>query len=595
MLTLRRFLLLLLAVSLPLFPFAQKKPKKDKKKKEVPENTIKPGGLLEIDANLNNPVQDPETAKKVSFLFVEACTQHLTGNIKEAAGLFKQVTEIQPTNHAAWYNLALIGIESGDFEFAKTASTRALSLNPDIYWYYRTMADVYLKLLDVPNAQKALEACIKRFPDRVEERYELVQIYGENGKYPQALEQLDAMEKLIGPSEEISIDRCQVYTLQKNYDLAREEMLKLIGMNPYEVKYYELLYQQYLTEGKETEALGVLDNLLKVSPGNDYALLTLADHYRKLGDMKKSDEYLFKAFEQNGVSADGKFKIIENLLAASMQDASQLERVGVLTGKMCIQFPKEARSWALRGDYFSVSAKLDSALVYYRHSLEIQPQQEGVWQQLLLVYSDKGDTKGMYSEAEKALEYYPNSELILYMYGAGAFVSQKTDEALYAFEKLKKMKIQNPEMKLDVYSYLGDIYQSKKRFAESDAMYEEALKIDPKNEHVLNNYAYYLSLRKERLEDAEKMILSALKLHPESSTYLDTYGWILFQQGKYSQAYEQLFKAAALKTDAEIMEHLGDTCFKLGKQPEATQYWKKAIELGATFTIEEKTKNLTTP
>jgi predicted Zn-dependent protease len=77
------------------------------------------------------------------------------------------------------------------------------------------------------------------------------------------------------------------------------------------------------------------------------------------------------------------------------------------------------------------------------------------------------------------------------------------------------------------------------------------------------------------------MSAKTLETSPESATYLDTYGWILFQQGKYAEALEQLEKAVIRDTEsAEVTEHYADALFKTGKANEAVEQWKKAKEQG---------------
>src|SRR5690606_28140386 len=43
---------------------------------------------------------------------------------------------------------------------------------------------------------------------------------------------------------------------------------------------------------------------------------------------------------------------------------------------------------------------------------------------------------------------------------------------------------------------LGDVYNSMKEYERSDQAYEEALRLKPDNDVVLNNYSYFLALRK---------------------------------------------------------------------------------------------------
>ena len=99
---------------------------------------------------------------------------------------------------------------------------------------------------------------------------------------------------------------------------------------------------------------------------------------------------------------------------------------------------------------------------------------------------------------------------------------------------------------------------------------------------VLNNYAYYLSVRKVKLGKAEEMSLKCNELEKENGTYQDTYAWILYQLSEYEKAKEWIQKSLANGSDssAVVVEHYGDILYQLGEIENAIIQWKKAQELG---------------
>jgi Tfp pilus assembly protein PilF len=148
----------------------------------------------------------------------------------------------------------------------------------------------------------------------------------------------------------------------------------------------------------------------------------------------------------------------------------------------------------------------------------------------------------------------------------------------------------NNMLKLQFYTYLGDAYNRAGNYRLSDESYEKALIIDPENSFVLNNYAYYLSLRNENLAKAETMSAKAVKLDPENAANMDTYGWVLYKLGRYKEAAEWVGKAVAAtpKTDPDLMEHLGDINFKLGNADKAVEFWQEALKAGKGSEFLEK-------
>ena len=62
----------------------------------------------------------------------------------------------------------------------------------------------------------------------------------------------------------------------------------------------------------------------------------------------------------------------------------------------------------------------------------------------------------------------------------------------------------------DFYSLLGDTYHAIDEHEKSDLFYQKSLEKNPENHIVLNNYSYYLSLRKKELLKAKQKGLSKL-------------------------------------------------------------------------------------
>ena len=155
-------------------------------------------------------------------------------------------------------------------------------------------------------------------------------------------------------------------------------------------------------------------------------------------------------------------------------------------------------------------------------------------------------------------------------------------EAIKILEQgLEKVR-NNNALKLQFYTFLAESYQSAGNNEKSDEFFELALKIDPDNLLLMNNYSYYLSIREEKLEFAEKISKKTIEAEPENSTYLDTYAWIMYKIGNYKKAKEYIEKAIDFggKEDPEILEHYGDILDIQGHKEEALKYWKLSLEKG---------------
>ena len=113
--------------------------------------------------------------------------------------------------------------------------------------------------------------------------------------------------------------------------------------------------------------------------------------------------------------------------------------------------------------------------------------------------------------------------------------------------------------------------------------------MNPNNANVLNNYSFYLALRKTDLEKAEKMSSQLIKNSPDNATYLDTHAWVLYARGKFKDARKVIERAIATgKAAATHFEHYGDILYKIGDIDGAVAQWEKAKGLNANSEILNK-------
>jgi Tfp pilus assembly protein PilF len=82
------------------------------------------------------------------------------------------------------------------------------------------------------------------------------------------------------------------------------------------------------------------------------------------------------------------------------------------------------------------------------------------------------------------------------------------------------------------------MFMMVKKFEDSDKYYQKALNIDGSNVYVLNNWALFIPSKRTIKLRCRK---DPMKLAQTMQT-LDTYAWVLYKQGKYSEALTWLEK-----------------------------------------------------
>ena len=104
------------------------------------------------------------------------------------------------------------------------------------------------------------------------------------------------------------------------------------------------------------------------------------------------------------------------------------------------------------------------------------------------------------------------------------------------------------------------------------------LALKPDHPHALNALGYSLAERNLRLAEAHDLIAKALSLAPEDPFIMDSMGWVLYRQGKLTEALQTLENAFRLKADPEIAAHLGEVLWSLERKDEARRILKDAYK-----------------
>ncbi len=519
---------------------------------------------------------------KASGLIVDGMVEKLRGNFEGAVNNFEKCLRVDPNNSAAYYHLSGLYDMQGRMLVAQDFARKAVELEPKNEWYMLQLAYLYQRNASPKEAALTFEKLIKLNPEKVDYYFPYSDALLLSGQSEKAIDALQKLEKLYGFNENVVIQKYRIYAQLRQFDKARLEIEKLIKVNPYEVRNYGIIAELYEEQGKTEKAMEYYQKILEIEPGNGVVHLSLAQHYYHTGEKEKSFEALKKAFASPALDIDTKMKILLDYYDRSENDPSLLSEAYALLDILLEVHPSEAKAYSIYGDFLIRDGKEKEAREMFYKALEQDSSVYLIWNQVMLLNSQLNDLDALYRDGKKAATLFPAQPVFFYFYGVGAFSTKHYEEARDALLSGKDLVIDNKALLFEFYQLLGDTYHQLKDDEKSDSYYEKALAIDPTSVYVLNNYAYYLSVRKIKLEKAAEMSKKSNELSPGQSSFQDTYGWILFQMKKYTEAETWLRKAldSGGNSSGVILEHYGDVLFMLGKPNEAVEYWKKAKEAG---------------
>lgn len=522
--------------------------------------------------------------KRTESLFFDANKAKITDNPGQAMSLFKEVIEIDPTHDASYYELGLLYYKQRDIKNSISYISRAYQLNPDNKWYSVTLASLYSQNSQFSEAIEIYEKLCKKDPTDRASSMELANLYLKVEKPSEALKIYDQIESQEGISEEISLRKHHIYLAEGKKKKAQDELEKLAAANEWDSRIQSVLAEFYLMNGMEEKALATYEKILTIEPDNPYINISLADFYRKQGDLKKSVQALKKGFSNQYLDASTKMQILSTYYSQMGNYEGIEDDILEISGILVEQHPFDPQVIAFRAQMLAMKEQYPESLSLFRKVSELDPGKYEVWENILRITALMEKYDSLIIVSNEVISLFPVQPMPYYFNAVGNIMLNKYDEAITSLNTGIKLVFNNNSLMAEFYSMIGDAYYKQQKNTEAFNAYENALRYNPENPLVLNNYAYYLSLANKDLDKALSMAVKANKLSPDNATYLDTYAWVLYKKEMYIEALKIIEQVIKLEPDASgtELEHYGDILYKLGKTEEALNWWKKAIEAGDT-------------
>ena len=541
--------------------------------------------------------------REAEFFFTEAQKYFILEDYAKALVYFQRVADLNPTNATVHYKIAEIlakGTKEEDLISASQNIEIALKYEKKNKYFYLLASNIYAGLGEFGKATTALETMLKEVKGTEDYLYELAALYLYDKKEDEALKVYDRAEIAMGIDEVSSLQKQRIYLDRGNVEKAIAEGEKLIQAFPDEERYLLGFAETLSRYGQTQKAIGYVENFIKENPDAGSSKMLLAGFYRDSGQEQKSREYVAQVFDDPSVDVGSKvlmMGVYANTVSSNKSKKiidKELESFSIdLFKKLESNYPADPNVHLVGGDLYMTLDKDNDALAHYLKAVKGGSSSFDAWQNLMFLESEANQIDSLIKHSEEALELFPNQAMAYYFNGYGHLRKKKYREGTYSLEQAKKLSASNPAFASELNSMLGDAYQGSKEFAKSDAAYEEALTYNPNNDIVLNNYSYYLALRKENLDKADKMSYQLVKLFPENQSYLDTRAWVLYAQEKYKEARKVIEKVIqGEQVSPTHLEHYGDILFQLGDVDQAVKQWQKAKQTGGdNIALDKKINN----
>ena len=545
-----------------------------------------PAGLWAAD--VKTPVQaslnqlSPEQQRKFDYFYYEAANLKNAGKYDAAYDLFSYCLSLDTAFSPVLYELAMFQLQRNRPEKAVEMLKSAVAHSDDNFTYRMTLAGLYRNLGMYGEASDSYEELVKRYPDKSELNYYLADALTQEGEIGAAIDAYNVLESTMGMNETLS-QKFKLYQTLKQPDKAFEEIEKLANKYPMNARYRLLMGDLHL-ENEETEkALACYQQAHEIDPDDPRYIVSMANYYDQTGDKEAAEQEIRDALVNEKLDVETKVGILSRYVQRLQQTQQGIENANSLFQTLLDQHPEDTELKLMYGSLLMAQQKEEEAKFQFQLVTEMEPSNEGAWQQLLNISLKGEDIPEVIRICTRCKELFPEAPEYYFYLGIGYYMQEKYQESLDTYYAgLKIIPEGNGVVKSNFYGQIGDLYYQMEKMDEAYKAYDEALKYNENNAPVLNNYSYFLTLDKKDLKKAERMAAQCIKLEPDNATYLDTYAWVFFVQGNYTLA--KIYIENALSKDktnsAELVDHYGDILYMSGEKDKALEQWKKAKEMG---------------
>lgn len=533
-----------------------------------------------------------DKGREFDFYFYEALNAKSQGKYDEALNLFQHCHSLDSTNSNVLIELGTFYNVLQEKDLALQYLNKAVYYDETNFYYNMMLAGLNRELGKTQEVVDIYEKLLDLYPDRAHLNFDLANAYADNGELENAIEALDELEKSLGISEALALNKFRLYSMMDDTERAFEVIQQIIEKFPDDIRYLVLMGDLYIEDGNEEKSLYYYKLAEEVNSSHPLLIISMVNYFEKTGNREAAQEEIEKAITSISIEAEVKLQLLTRYLNILQQSDQDLKLANSLFESMFEQHPNNSEINLIYGNVLYLQNDKEGSIDQFEKYIDDNPDNPAGYEQIIRIALPEEDYNMVKEVTTRALQHLPEEPQFYFYLGAVNFQQDNHEEALKIFkEGLENADFNNPLLESDFYGQIGDLNYFLGNKEEAFENYEKAIQLFPQNLPVLNNYSYYLSLEGINLEKAEKMSSITVKAEPMNPTYLDTYGWVLYVQESYVMAKIYIERAIEYDEDdpsAEVHEHYGDVLYKTGEKDKALEYWIKSKELGGDSELLEQ-------
>ncbi len=518
-----------------------------------------------------------EAQVRQSATFLSAIDHFVMGRTDMAKKGLRDLVRLNPTHAPSYFYLSKIAYSERDIESSAALAKRALEIDPgnadylELYFYVLLEVAPSEELLDVLTQLAELR------PKREDYRLYSASVLAQMGRFEDAIRVCDKFLVDFGTSPQVVDLMRNINLTAQNYAGALSVMQRAVSADPDNIQ-YRMDYGE-LAHGLGENATAEIQffEALRIDPNFQQAQLALLELYEAVGDITAYIRALEPYYHNPEVPAAQKVESFENYFFTPAPYRNNYNEIRALMTTLVLTHPRDIQVRLLYGRFLTYTGAIDEAEEHYKTLVgETSPPDSIALTRLSELYSYKEDFSQAIHFAALGSQIYGGFAFR----AAEIFALWNSDDKAGAYRLADKSlrEFKSDSLRSELMGFKGDLYHQDGKISQSYSAYRKALRYNPDNALVLNNYAYFLSEEGKNLKEALKMSVRANELVPQNDTYLDTQAWVLYKLGRYAEAKVLMEQVMEINPEQspEVLMHFGDILYALGEDAPARGYWQNA-------------------
>lgn len=496
----------------------------------------------------------------------------------KARHIWQEIVEKDSTYSPALYYLSIT--DSNREQSLRYAHSAFVSDSTN-KWYIANYAEQLITSGRYTRAIPIFRRLMRIDPTNIRSYHALAVIYGFNGMPYSAISVLDSAELRIGYNYYLADIKQELLLSTRQYERAISEGERRIEEHPYDTEAITKLADIYSFAGRDSLARATYERAFKLDTTNVATITAIADYYSRIGNTIRMLDYEQHLFRSDKLDVGTKLHRLSQYTADMNFYATNYHRVGGIIRQMAIEYPHNREVINIYAQHLIYGGEHIEALEYLLRHLDDENVTPADYLFVIQLEHHLGHNDLMNREMARALELFPHDVDILALY---TYICSERGDYKSAISVLEwaLTGVKDNKARSSLLGNIGDMYHEMGDDKSAFRYYRRALALDADNALVLNNYAYFLSLKDKNLDEALTMAERAMTLKPNNASYVDTYAWVLHRLGRNEEAKRAMRQALTLSSqmDDSLLMHYGDILWALGEKFMAETYWQKAVERG---------------